>query len=253
MIYRYQGPEWPATVIQDEPFSSGSVPLCVMPSGRHVEHHAQRQGGSNRFAAGPLHSAELDLGHIRETKARFCCPVLCLADITEQQIHNDGRCEFMTPFAWHCRLIYMLDKVQTNAAQILSCFMLHIPGSSLLCGRQRGGLRGSCLLSGNLVLRLLVAVRDQPVKEATRPALVLTRGLCLFDLPVEVSGGLVIEILVFVVVGYTGVSTSVLLSAESKHTPFLSCMLSFLVSFWRMDCILTGCGLTVVVCGSCGS
>ena len=56
-------------------------------------------------------------------------------------------------------------------------------------------------LPQDLVLGLLVPVRDQAVQEATRAALRMLFGLGSLDLAVEVTGSLVIKVLVLVEVG----------------------------------------------------
>ena len=57
------------------------------------------------------------------------------------------------------------------------------------------------LLATQLLLRLLVAVRDKAVQEATWPALIMVSCLCLFDVAVQVAGSLIIGLLVIIELG----------------------------------------------------
>ncbi len=54
------------------------------------------------------------------------------------------------------------------------------------------------MLFGNLLLSLLVAVRDQPVEEAAWSALRVVLLLCAVDLTLEMTGGLVVDVVVVV-------------------------------------------------------
>lgn len=71
----------------------------------------------------------------------------------------------------------------------------------LLANRLVGSsLVGSLGFSCELLLSLLVAVRDQPVEKAIRATLRVALGFGALDLAVQVAGGLLVDVVVLVVV-----------------------------------------------------
>jgi hypothetical protein len=69
-------------------------------------------------------------------------------------------------------------------------------------------------LGSELLLGLVVAVGDQPVEEAVRAASVVALSLCALDLAVEVTGGLLIDVVLTVVLVEIG---CVIVSSPSLH------------------------------------
>jgi hypothetical protein len=85
----------------------------------------------------------------------------------------------------------------------LGCTLLGLIGLS----REQG-------LGSELLLGLIVAVGDQPVEEAVRAAGVVALSLCALDLAVEVTCGLLIDIVLAVVLVKVG---WVIVSLPSRH------------------------------------
>lgn len=106
------------------------------------------------------------------------------------------------------------------------------------------------MVLGNLVLRLLVAVRDHAVEEAAGLALRVALLLRLLDLTAKVARGLVVDF--FVVLGFVEVGWGILVLRDVEgwemrarrrwFLRFLSCMDSLRFSFSRMLCIVAGGG-----------
>ena len=97
----------------------------------------------------------------------------------------------------------------------------------LVLARQR-------LLSRNLLFRLLVAVRNEPVKEAPWPSLRVVLRLSLVDLTLQGTGRFVVNIVLifdFVEVCCTTLAFSRDTGRHAEDLRFLSCMESFLLIF----------------------
>jgi len=78
-----------------------------------------------------------------------------------------------------------------------------VGGSGALLGTGACGLRTSGNLGSDLVFGLLVAVRDETIEEGAGSALGVLGvfGLSLFELLVEVTSSLLVELLMLVEVG----------------------------------------------------
>jgi hypothetical protein len=98
-------------------------------------------------------------------------------------------------------------------------------------------------LGSELLLSLVVAVRNQSVQETVRAAGVVALGLCALDLTVEVAGGLLVDVVLVVVlaeISYVGCQYCETMQSEARAgeemsgLPFLSCMESLRFSFSLM-------------------
>jgi len=94
---------------------------------------------------------------------------------------------------------------------------------------------GCGVSGGELLLGLLVAVRNETVQERARSAGRVVLGLCRLNFAVEVAGGLIIGVVVFIMVVVLGCIVSVPMSSLHLHAQrdllSLSFMLKVLPSF----------------------